>query len=108
MAITPAVLAPGSVLGTASAALYTAPAGTRAVVKRAVFSNITATSQSITVTVTRSGGSAVTIISAQAVPGNSTYLAPELSNLVLAPGDALGALSSAAASINAFASGFTL
>lgn len=108
MAITPAVLQGGVLLGTAAAALYTAPAATRAVVKRAVFTNATGTAQNITVSVTRAGGGATAIISAQPIGANSTYLAPELANLVLAPGDAIVAAASAASSIGAIMSGFTI
>lgn len=108
MAITPAVLQGGVLLGTAAAAIYTAPTATRAVVKRAVFTNATATSQNITVAVGRSGGGSTAIISAQPIPANSTYLAPELANLVLAPGDSITAAASAGSSIGAILSGFTL
>ncbi len=105
--IAPAVLQGGVALGTAPGVLYTAPPGTKAVVKRAVFTNATSTGATITVTVTRAGGSAVAIISAQPIGPNAACTAPELANLVLGPGDALGASSSVAGAVNAFASGWT-
>lgn len=108
MAIQPAVLQGGVALGVASSVLYLAPVATRAVVKRAVFTNSTGAAVTLTVSITRSGGAALTLISAQSVSANSAYTAPEMANLVLAPGDAVGALCSSAASIVAVISGFTL
>ena len=108
MAITPAVLQGGVLLGTGPAAIYTAPAATRAVVKRAVFTNATAAAQNFTVSVSRAGGGSTAMISAQAIPANSTYLARELQNLVLAPGDSISAAASAGSSIGCVMSGFTL
>lgn len=95
-------------LGTAAAGLYTAPAGKTAVVKRAVFCNSTATATGITVSVSRAGGGATALISAQQIPANSTYLAPELANLVLNAGDSISAGAGAAATISAVMSGFTI
>ena len=108
MTILPAVLQGGVVLGTAPGALYTAPPGVYAVVKRAVFTNATAAAVTATVTITRAGGDALTIISAQPVAANAASVAPELANLVLGPGDAVSASCSAAGSVAAVMSGFTL
>jgi hypothetical protein len=104
--VTPAVLQPGIVLTGASVAIITAQANAQSIIKRAVFSNVTAGAITITVTRTPSGGAPLTIISGQPVAANSTYLAPELANMVLNGGDTINALASAAASVNAFASGF--
>lgn len=108
MAVTPAVLQGGVLLTTSSAIIYTCPAATRAVIKRAVFSNVTGSAVTLTLTSTRSGGGALGVITVQAIPANSTYTAPELANWTMVAGDALNALCSAAASVNAYASGFTV
>ena len=110
MGLALAVLNSGQVLTTTSAALYTAPALTTVGIKNAVFSNVTAGAITITVNRVPSAGSPTAsnqIISAQSIAANSTYLAPELANLVLAPGESIYAKASALTSINAFLSGFT-
>lgn len=104
--VTPAVLQKGVVLTTGAVAIVTGVAASQTIIKRAVFSNVTATPVTITVSRTPSGGSPLIIIDVQSVAANSTYLAPELANMVLLAGDTITALCSAAASVNAFASGF--
>lgn len=108
MAISPAVLQGGVALTTSSAAIYTAPSGTKAVIKRAVFTNFSAAAVTVSVTSTRSGGSPLTLIDGQSIPAHTDYIAPELANFVMNTGDALNASCSAAASVNAFAWGYTL
>lgn len=108
MAITPTVLQGGVVLTTSAVVMYTVPANTHAVIKRGVFSNITAGAVTITVTITRLSGSAINIITVQPISADSTYTAPELANLVMNPGDVISALCSAGTSVNCFLSGFTL
>lgn len=110
MAITPAVLQAGTQLGTSAAALYTAPANTRAVVKKATFTNTSAGAVTFTVYRVASGGSpgdANTIIKAKSLAANESYTCPELSNQVIGPGDSIQALASAGTSITAVISGFT-
>lgn len=108
MAIIPSALAGPLALGTTLAAIYTAPAGTSAVVKRAVFTNVSASTAAFTVQVARSGGAGFAIILNQFLAPGATYPAPELENLVLSSGDVIKASASALASVNAIASGFTL
>ena len=108
MTVSPAVLQGGVLLTTSSVALYTAPAGTKAVIKRAVFSNYTVAPSTITVTITRSGGAALGIITIQPVAADSSYTAPELANLVLQTGDVVSAMAANLATVNAFISGFTV
>ena len=105
--IQPAVLQPGVALGTSAAAIYTASNVTQAIVRRAVFANTTAGSVTLTVTLTRAGGSALTIVPGVAVSANEAYVSAELSGLVLNKGDVISAFSSTASAINAFISGFT-
>lgn len=107
MAINPAVLQGGVLVGTAPVAVYTAPGATHAIVKKAVFTNISAGAVTLTVTSTRSGGSALTIISAQSLAANEAFTASEIGYWVMNPGDVLTATSSVAASINAFINGLT-
>lgn len=104
--VTPAVLQPGAVLTTSAVAYVTGTANSQTIIKRAVFSNITAGAVTITVSRTPSGGSPLIIIDVQSIAGNATYLAPELANMVLNAGDTITALASAGAAINVFASGF--
>lgn len=110
MAITPdALWGPGS-LTAAAAAIYTSPAATTTVVKRAVFLNTDTTTRTITVHVVRSGGSATTgnkVINAFALYPNQAYVAVELTNLVLEAGDAIYALASSASVVNSIGSGFS-
>ena len=108
MALTPAALQGGILLTTTPAAIYTGPANTRAVIKRAVFSNVTASPATLTVTSTRSGGTALGVITAFSVPANSDYEPPALANWVVQPGDVLTASCGTAASVNAFINGFTV
>ena len=108
MALTllPAVLQGGIAVGTSPVALYTVPAAKTAVIKRGVFVNTGSGAANLTVTITRAGAVAVTIISAQNLAAGAASTAPELANMVLATGDAISA-SGSAIGINAFLSGFT-
>ena len=107
MALQTAVLQPGVVLGTATAPIYTVPGGKSAWVKRALFVNTSAAAVTITVTLTRAGGSALTIISNQSLGPNVAYVSPELSSLALAAGDIVSASAGTAAVVNAVMSGLT-
>lgn len=108
MTIRASALQGGIILGTASTVLYLAPASTSGVVKRGVFTNVGAVTITVTATVTRGASPPLTIISAQPVSAGQAYIASELSNLVLGPGDTIAASCSAAASVNAFLSGFVM
>jgi hypothetical protein len=102
----PAVLQPGVVLTTSSAPCVTGASASQTVIKRAVFTNVTAGAVTFTVTRTPSAGAPLTIINARSIAAGGTDLAPELANMVLNAGDIIAALASAGASINVFASGF--
>lgn len=110
LTILPAVLQGGLGLDTAIRPLYAAPVGTKATIKRAVFTNVGTVQATVTVTVTRGTASPLIIINAQPVapPPAVALIPPELASLVLNPGDTLFASASAAGVINAFVSGMTV
>ena len=95
-------------LTNASVDMYTAPANTRAVIKRLAVTNITAGAITVTVTLTPSGGSALTVTSAFSVAAGVSAVLNEWANMVLSPGDKFSALASANTSINLVASGFVV
>ena len=104
-------LVQGSQLTNALVTYYTSPTGTTSVVKRALFSNTTASPQTITVNVVQFGGSASAsnqVINARTVAPGETYVSPELAGVVLAAGDFIQALASAGASITFMASGINI
>lgn len=79
------------------------------IIKRAVFTNTDNVPVAITVYVVRSGGSATTadiLIPAMVLSAGQTYPSPELSFMVLNPGDAVYAFASITGVINTVASGF--
>lgn len=107
--ISPAVLQAGAVLTVAALPYVTGAAASQTVIKRAVFTNITAGTVTFTVYRVPSGGTAGAtneIIPVRSIQTNGTDLAPELANMVLNAGETIQALASAAASVNVFASGF--
>lgn len=109
MTVTPAVLQPGTQLSNSAASIYTTGANGRTLVKRAVFTNVDTVTRLLTVYRVQSGGSATTgniIINALRLAPGESYVAPELTNMVLNAGDAIFAKGDAASVINAFMSGF--
>lgn len=66
---------------------YTAPAGTKAVIKSGSIANTTAGAVSATVTL-----AGLTLISASPIAAGETYTCPELVNHVLNPGDTIQGL----------------
>lgn len=110
MSVTPAILTPTTQLTGSAAAIYTNSTRAPVMIKRAVFTNVDTGSQTVTVYRVPSGGSAVAaniVIDAFPLSTLQAYVAPELSNMVLAVGDAIFAKASAVNSINATMSGFT-
>lgn len=107
----PAALQPGAQITTAALAYVTGGANSKAIIKRAVFTNVT--SGAITITVYRvpsagSPGATNIIIDARPIAALGTDLAPELANMVLNSGDTIQCLASANTSINFFASGYVV
>src|ERR1700743_528480 len=97
--VTPAVLQAGSQITTTPVIYILGGAASQTIIKRAVFTNTSATAVTITVYRVLSGGTfgpTNEIIAARSIPANGTDLAPELANMVLNGGDAIYALASAA------------
>jgi hypothetical protein len=95
MTVTARRLVPGSQLTGAAAAYYTAPTGTRAVLKSVVLTNTTVGAVLVTVYLVPSGGAvgaATTLISALSLATNVSYTCPELVNQVIEAGGSLQAL----------------
>lgn len=111
MTTTPAAIWGPIALGVAASSLVAVSgAGAKMTVTRAVFTNTDSVARSITVNVVRSGSGVAAsnrMISAFSIAPGASYTAPELAGLVLATGDSVWALASAAGLVNALASGYT-
>lgn len=107
MAITVASLVPEATLGASSGTIYTTPANTHAKVGLATFTNISGAAVSFSVSITRSGGSGVSLILSQSLSINQCYVSGELAGLVLNPGDLITAQATAGGAVAAVLSGFT-
>lgn len=94
---------------TTSAVGYGSAVGTAVtqVVKRAIFSNHSGSSVTITVNIvpSTSPGTGNQIINAKALQSGETYVSPELSGMVLQPLDQIFALCSAGNAVNMTVSG---
>lgn len=116
MTVSPSNLLETTVVANAAAAIFTAPAGTRCIITRGFVTNITAGAVALTLWFVPSGGARANgniIVGASAAglnigagPTDGIPLA-SLAGLVLAPGDAIHALASAATSLNLTISGYT-
>lgn len=108
--VSPAVLQPGTSVGTIVAPYLIGQANAQTIIKRAVFSNTGTVANSLTVYRVPNGGTAAVgneIIPARSIAGGATDLAPELSNMVLNGGDSIQALVNVGTvEVNVFASGF--
>jgi hypothetical protein len=103
MTITVVKIVPTTNLTTSSVSYSgTIGTGVKQIVKRAIFSNYSAGSVTITVNVVASGGSAST---ANQVINARAFVSPELSGLTLIAGDQIFALASANSSVNITVSG---
>lgn len=101
----PHVLYAGT-LGTSSGDIIAPAANHAAVVKSVAACNTTGSPVTVTLTVTKSGGSAVTIVSAfSLVAGDSTSFADVLAGAMFGPGDKLSALAGSGGAINLVVSG---
>lgn len=110
MAVIPTALQPGLVLSNTAQIIVSVASG-KAVVKRAVFLNSTGLAAALTVYRVPAGGAPATanvIISARSIAAAGSDLAPELANMVIAPGESLQAMTDVATGVNAFVSGFTV
>jgi hypothetical protein len=111
MIITPVELWPEVSIPTSVAIVYTAaPAGNGATIKRAVFTNTSATPQKITVYKVPRGGSPNAnnmLINAYSVDGGEDYVPQSMINMTVPPGGSIQLLADAGGVINTTASGFT-
>ena len=107
MTVTPTRFAT-QLLTTSPVTLYTAPASTRAVIKRIAVTNITGTDATVKVTITPSGGSAITLTNSSNVAAGTSLVLNEWANMVLQPGDAFSAQAGTASALNIAASGFVV
>lgn len=109
MAITPAFLGSGQ-MGASNSALYTSPAGVHTVLKKATFTNVSGGAVAFGIHRTASGGTpsaADQIITGQSLSANQCYIAQELGNVVLAPGDSIQGAAASATSITYMLNGYT-
>lgn len=94
---------------TTSSVGYGSAVGTavKQVIKRAIFSNFSGSSVTITVNIvpSTSPSTANQVINAHAIQAGETYVAPELSGMVLQPADQIYASCSAASAVNMTVSG---
>lgn len=107
MALQTATLQGGVALGATSGVLYTVPTGHTAWIKQAVFTNTSGAAVTLTVTLTRAGGSPLVITPGVSVAANTPYIARELASQSLGAGDSVAAFASTGAVVNAFLSGLT-
>lgn len=81
--------------------LYTAPVGSKVLVTSVVVCNKTVTDRTVSVDIVRSGGTPVIrLFSATSVPANQSAELIQGKGIVLAAGDALRAIASAAAALD--------
>ena len=114
MAINPAILIASTQLAAAATSIGGPTSPAQWLLKRTVFTNTDTASRTITVHRVPNGGSALAankvinafVLSASGSVGD-TYVAIELTDMVLASGDKLYALSDSANKVNVTASGFT-
>jgi hypothetical protein len=95
-------------LPNAVAAQYTCPTNSLVIVRHVVFTNTTAGAITVTAEIVPNGGStgaAAQILSALSIAGNTAYVSPEFSGVVLNAGDTIQCFASGAASISMNASG---
>ncbi len=103
------LVAPFQLAG-ADATVYTAPTSTTAKIGRAVFTNTTASAQTITAGITTGGalGAATTMISARTLAPGESYVSPELAGAVIPAGSVLRGYAGAATSVTFTASGLVV
>jgi len=101
--IVPVQMVFGFQLPAASATLYYAAGSIK--IAAVTFTNITAAPVIISVQTSHAGGASFTIIDGVSIAAHSTYLAPELTGLVLMARDSLFAQAGMVNSVNAYLNG---
>lgn len=87
---------------------YTTPTGTRTIIDKFTATNTSASTATLSVNIVTSGGAAGdsnTIIKTKSLAANETYTFPEIVGQVLAAGDFISTIASAASAITIRASG---
>ena len=87
---------------------YTCPSASAVIVRHVVFTNTTAGAVTVTAEIVPNAGStgnAAMILSVFSIAGNTAYVSPEFSGVVLNAGDTIQCFASAATSISMNASG---
>lgn len=108
MTVTAKVLFETAQIPNANTDLYAAPANTRTILDKMVVTNPTAGALTFTVFLipaAGAAGAANTVINAQSIAAGASYLCPEVVGHVLAAGDKITAIASAATSLVARISG---
>jgi hypothetical protein len=103
MPVTAVALQGGVTLTGALSPIVTGGGG-QTVITQAIFTNPTGGAVSLTVTVTRQGGSALTLIPARQVAAGSTSMPPELVVFPIVQGDVISA---SGAGLVAYVNGYT-
>lgn len=91
---TPKILS-ASLLPTASTDDYTVPASTSCVIKKAIACNGGGSAATLSLTITKAGGSAILVFSSLNVGAGDTVELTELTGLCLGPGDKITTTTSA-------------
>jgi hypothetical protein len=103
MAFTPQQLTPTQAVPTTVTAVYTTPAGARAIIRQAVLTNVTNGPHTVTIHVVPAAGSPTTdniITFEQRLGPAETQIVQPLLNTVLTGGVTVQAVASSAASVN--------
>ena len=107
--ITPKSFVNGVNLTDAAATYYTAPTGTRAIIKKATFCNDDAGVVTVTINLVPSGGSAGyanQITKAKSLAAGETWSSPNIENHILEAGGFISMLASVTAKIGCRISGY--
>ena len=111
MAVTPNVLNPGALLTNAAAVYYAAPVNSRAIIKRAVFTNNDTAVRTITVYRVPTGdvpSNANKVIAAFPIAIGQDYSPVSLTNLVLNVGDSIQAFADVGGVVGIQLAGFVV
>jgi hypothetical protein len=109
MAITPRSLVDGTNLTDSAATFYTAPASTRAIIKKATFCNDHSSTVTVTINLVPSGGSAAygnQITKTKALAAGETWSCPDVENHVLEAAGFISMVASVTAKVGVRISGY--
>lgn len=104
----PVVIQPGIVMSIGGTLVAIAPPEVQYVMRTTVFSNTSGAPVSFSVWREPAGSTPLLIISGWPIAAFSTYVSPELANMVLNPNDRITASATVAGVIDVFSSGFSI